>query len=299
MTNETSSGIETRTVATADGRDLCVETAGDPGGRAILVHAGTPNSRHLYRDWITEAAAKGIHLISYDRPGYGGSTPYPGHTVASGADDVRAIAAALGHDRLAIWGISGGGPYALACAALLPDLAVAVGSVASLAPYDPEADFDYFAGMGEFNTEDIKLFLADPEAARRKTHEEWQQSLDTTPEQLAQMLESLLSPVDAAALTGEFAEFLASSQRDGLAPGDQGWWDDSVSHLTDWGFRLSDIQVPVKVWHGHQDHFVPVQHGQWLAAHIPGAQADISENDGHLTMARRIGEVHDWLLGHF
>jgi pimeloyl-ACP methyl ester carboxylesterase len=113
------------------------------------------------------------------------------------------------------------------------------------------------------------------------------------------MLESLLSPVDAAALTGEFAEFLASSQRDGLAPGDQGWWDDSVSHLVDWGFALSDIRVPVKVWHGHQDRFVPVQHGQWLAANIPGAEAEISENDGHLTMARRIGEVHDWLLEHF
>ena len=123
-------------------------------------------SRHLYGEWIADAEKKGIRLICYDRPGYGGSTAYPGYTVASGAQDVRAIAEALGHDRLGIWGISGGGPYALACAALLPDLAVAVAAVASLAPYGIEG-FDYFAGMGESNVEDFKLFFSDPEASRR------------------------------------------------------------------------------------------------------------------------------------
>ena len=91
--------------------------------------------------------------------------------MASGAQDVRAIAEALGHDRLAIWGISGGGPYALACAALLPDMAVAVATVASLAPYGIEG-FDYFAGMGELNAEDIKLFFSDRDAARRQSREE-------------------------------------------------------------------------------------------------------------------------------
>jgi len=119
-------GIETRTISAGNGRELCVEVAGDPHGKPILVHNGTPNSRHLYGRWIADADKKGIRLISYDRPGSDGSTAYPGHAVASGAQDVRAIAEALGYDRLGIWGISGGGPYALACAALLPDTAVAV-----------------------------------------------------------------------------------------------------------------------------------------------------------------------------
>ena len=292
-----SSAVETRTISVGQGRDVCLEMAGDPQGHPVLVHNGTPNSRHLYGRWIADAAEKGIRLISYDRPGYGGSTADPGHTVASGAQDVRAIVEAIGLDRLAIWGISGGGPYALGCAALLPDMAVAVAVVASLAPHGKEG-FDYFAGMGELNAEDIKLFFSDPEAARRKAHQDWEEFVAATPEQLAEGIKSLLSPVDAQALTGELAQWLADSAHDGLAAGDQGWWDDGVSHLTGWGFDLEDIQVPVKIWHGRQDRFVPVQHGQWLAANVPGAAADISD-DGHLSLIARIGEIHDWMLQYF
>jgi pimeloyl-ACP methyl ester carboxylesterase len=293
-----SKEVETRTIPTGDGREVCVETAGDPRGKPILVHIGTPNSRHLYGGWIADATKKGIRLISYDRPGYGGSTAHPGHTVASGASDVRAIAEALGHDRLGIWGISGGGPYALGCAALLPDLAVAVAAVASLAPYGIEG-FDYFAGMGELNAGDIKSFFSDPEAARSRHREEWEQAVAATPEQFAEVIKSLLSPVDAEALTGELARWLTESQKDGLSAGDQGWWDDGVAHLTSWGFDLHDIRVPVKIWHGRQDRFVPVQHGQWLAGSVPGAEAEISDHDGHLTLFGRIGEIHDWLLQYF
>jgi len=288
---------DSRIVSAADGRELCVEVAGDPDGIPVLAHYGTPNSRHLYRPWVADAAAKGIRLISYDRPGYGGSTAYPGHDVASGAGDVRAIAAALGHGRLGMWGISGGGPYALACAALLPELTVAVAAVASVAPYGVEG-LDYFAGMGELNVDDIKWSLSDPEACRRALDADWAEAVAVTPEELAEGIKSVLSPVDAAAMTGELAQWLASVNHDGLAPGTQGWWDDSLSEVMSWGFDVRDIRVPVKVWHGRQDRMVPVQHGEWLAAAIPGAAADISDRDGHLTMTGRIGEIHDWLLRH-
>jgi pimeloyl-ACP methyl ester carboxylesterase len=115
-----SSGVETRTISVGSGRELCVKIAGEPDGKPILVHTGEPMSRRLYGGWIADAEKKGIWLIGYDRPGYGGSTAHPGYTVASMADDVRAIAEALGHDRMGIWGISGGGPYALGCAASVP-----------------------------------------------------------------------------------------------------------------------------------------------------------------------------------
>ncbi|HET7013300.1 MAG TPA: alpha/beta hydrolase [Streptosporangiaceae bacterium] len=289
--------METRTIPAGDGRELCVEIAGEPQGTPVLVHYGTPNSRHLYGEWIADAEKKGIRLICYDRPGYGGSTAFPGHNVASGARDVRAIAEALGHDQLGIWGISGGGPYALACAALLPDLAVAVAVVASPAPYGAEG-LDYFAGMGELNVNDMKLFLADPETARSRHRQDWEEALAATPEQLFEGMQSVLSPVDAETLTGDLAHWLYSSAQDGLAAGDQGWWDDGASHLNNWGFDLSDIRVPVKIWHGRQDRMVAVQHGEWLAANVPGAEAEISDRDGHLTMIGRIGEVHDWLLQH-
>jgi pimeloyl-ACP methyl ester carboxylesterase len=298
MSSDIRDVTETRIVPTDDGRELCVEIAGDPQGKPVLVQYGTPSTRHLYGPWAADAAARGIRLISYDRPGYGGSSAYPGHTVASGARDVRAIAAALGHDRLGVWGISGGGPYALACAALLPDLTVAVAALASVAPYDAEG-LDYFAGMGELNVEGIKLALADPEEARRQSRAELPEVLAATPEQLAGELRSLLSPADAAVLPGAVAEFLVRAGRDGSGAGDQGWWDDGESQTRSWGFDVRDIRVPVKIWHGRQDRMVPVQHGQWLAAAIPGAAADISDGDGHLTLFRRVGEVHDWLLRHF
>jgi pimeloyl-ACP methyl ester carboxylesterase len=292
-----SGSVETKTISVGE-RDVCIELAGDPQGKPILVHAGEPMSRLLYGGWIADAERKGIRLISCDRPGYGGSTANPGHAVASGAADVRAIAEALGHDRLGIWGISGGGPYALGCAALLPDLAVAVVSVASIAPYGI-AGFDYFAGMGESNVEGTKLFFSDPEAARRDLPADREAVLSATPEQFAEELASLLSPADADVLTGELAVWLLESHKVALSAGDQGWWDNGAAYLTDWGFDLHDIRVPVKIWHGRQDRFVPVQHGEWLAANVPGAEADISDRDGHLTMIGRVGDFHDWLLEHF
>ena len=200
-----ASGVETRTIAVGGGRELCLELAGAPDGRPILVHAGTPMSRRLYGGWIADAEKKGIRLISYDRPGYGGSTAHPGYTVASAAQDVRAIAEALGHDRLGIWGSSGGGPYALGCAALLPDVAVAIAAVASLAPYGTEG-FDYFAGTGESNAEGVTLFFADPEAYRRELREDREKILGATPEQFAEAFGSLLSPVDTEVMTGDLAD---------------------------------------------------------------------------------------------
>jgi pimeloyl-ACP methyl ester carboxylesterase len=284
-----------RAVRTPDGRTLAVEDAGDSAGRSVLVHLGTPDSRHLYGPWVADAAGRGLRLISYDRPGYGGSTPQPGRSIADCVGDVRAICAALGIDRLAMWGWSGGGPHALACAALLPDLVSAAASLASLAPYEAEG-LDYFAGMGQENADDTRLLLTDPEAARDKTDKDREEFLAASASDLAQAFGSLVTPVDAAVLHGGMAAWLAYAIHDGLAPGSQGWWDDSRAHLDPWGFELADITVPVLLLHGRQDNFVPFGHGQWLATHIPGVEARLLDNDGHLTLAEhRIGEVHAWL----
>ena len=282
-----------RTARTPDGRTLAIEEAGDPGGRPVLVHNGTPNSRHLYAP--ADAAARGLRLIGYDRPGYGGSTPQPGRTVADCTADVRAICAELGIDRLAMWGVSGGGPHLLACAALLPDLVTAAASLASLAPADAEG-LDWFDGMGEENADDYRLLKSDPDACRAKLEKEREASLAASGADLAELFPTLLTPTDAAALTGEFAEYLAYTGRAGLAPGSQGWWDDGVAHASPWGFELSAIRVPVLLMHGRQDQFVPFGHGQWLAARIPGVEARLLDGDGHLTLETdRIGEVHAWL----
>ena len=287
-----------RKIQAPDGRTLAVEDYGDPGGRPVLVHNGTPNSRHLYGPNVTDAAARGLRLISYDRPGYGGSDPQPGRTVADCAADARAICEALGIGRLAMWGISGGGPHVLACAALLPDLVTAAASLASLAPY-PADGIDWFAGMGEENAEDFRLMHTDEAAARAKTEKEREGMLAATADELAAEFPSLLSPTDAAVLTGALAEYLVYSGREGLAPGVQGYWDDGRALAFPWGFDPASISVPVLLMHGREDQFVPFGHGEWLAARIPGVEARLFDHDGHLTLlSNRVGEVHSWLMRH-
>ncbi len=283
-------------VATADGRTLRVLEGGAPDGHPVLVHNGTPNSRLLFGPDVQRAGAMGVRLISYDRPGYGCSTRRQGRSIGDCAADVRAIAGALGLDRLAVWGISGGGPHAIACAALLADLVPAVGVLASPAPWGAEG-LDYFDGMGELNVEDIRLSLRDPVAARAKCEADRLEMLGQELPALMEYLETLLAPVDAAELSGELGQFLIDTVRSGLAPGADGWWDDDVALHADWGFDLAQIGTPVLLMHGRQDRFVPFAHGEWLARRIPGVETRLSDDDGHLTLiAHHLDDLHRWLL---
>jgi pimeloyl-ACP methyl ester carboxylesterase len=288
-----------RLIDAPDGRVLAVLEGGDPAGRPVLVHNGTPNSRLLHGPDLALAERQGVRLISYDRPGFGGSTGQPGRTVADCAADVRTIAGALGVDQLAVWGISGGGPHALACAALLGDLVVAVASLASPAPYGAP-DLDYFDGMGQENVDDMRLMLADPAASRAKCARDRQEMLAADPASVADTMRTLLAPVDEAALSGELAEYLVACVASGLEPGSEGWWDDGYALMSAWGFDVEAIATPVLLRHGRQDRFVPFAHGEWLAARIPGVRAELTDDDGHLTLTtRHLEPTHTWLLEHF
>jgi pimeloyl-ACP methyl ester carboxylesterase len=283
-------------VTTADGRRLQVLERGVPDGRSVLVHGGTPNSRLLYEPSVQLAETQGIRMISYDRPGYGGSDRDPGRSVAGCAQDVHAIAEALGIERLAVWGISGGGPHAIACAALLPDLVPAVAVLASFAPWGADG-LDWFEGMGRENVEDTELLLKDRTAAREKAEKDRVDALAATPETMHTVMETLLSPVDREALTPAFTQFLYESTQLGLATGADGWWDDGVALVEPWGFELEQIRTPVLLLHGRHDQFVPFTHGEWLARHIPGVEARLLDNDGHLTLRQNhVESVHEWLF---
>ena len=196
-------------IKTPDGRTLAVQEGGDPGGKPVLAHSGTPNSRQLYLRHVTDAAARGIRLISYDRPGYGELGPAAGADRRVGRRRRAAPSApALGISRLATWGVSGGGPHVLACAALLPDLVAAAASLASLAPY-PAEGLDWFAGMGQENVDDFKLMLKDPAAAWAKAEQDRTAMLSASAADLHKQFATLLTPTDAAVMTGAVAEHLA------------------------------------------------------------------------------------------
>jgi pimeloyl-ACP methyl ester carboxylesterase len=150
--------------------------------------------------------------------------------------------------------------------------------------------------MSQDDADETRLVLTDPEAARTNIDKYREGFLAASASDMAQAFGSL-APVDAAILQGEgeMAAWMAYAIGDGLAPGSHGWWDDERAHLGPWGFELAGITVPVLLLHGRQDKLVPFGHGQRLATHIPGAEARLLDDDGHVTLAEhRIGDVHAW-----
>jgi pimeloyl-ACP methyl ester carboxylesterase len=282
-----------------DGRTLRVLEAGDPAGRPVFLCHGTPGSRLLWRELVEDAEKRGVRLLGYDRPGYGGSDPHRNRQAADAAGDVAAIADGLGIEHLAVEGGSGGGPHALACAALLPGRVVAVASLAGVAPYEAEG-IDWTEGMGQDNLDEFEATRAGRAELERYLRGQADEMLASDPRAIADALRSLLSPPDAAALTGELAEYFHAATAAGIGKRLDGWIDDDLAFLRAWGFDLGAIRTPVQLWHGAQDRFVPIAHGRWLAERIPGVDAHLSEEDGHLTIqVSRIGEVHAWLREHF
>ena len=284
-----------RDVTTPDGRTLRVHDAGAASGRVLVAHHGTPSAGNRYRTEIESAGAKGLRLIAYDRPGYGGSTPSPGRSVADAAGDVAAILDALGVERFATYGWSGGGPHALACAALLPDRCAAVATLSGVAAFDAP-DLDFLAGMGEGNIEEFGVAQEGKEPLTELCRAQAEAMIAATPEELAGALRPHLSDVDAAALTGDVAEFLHGTIVDARSERVDGWVDDDLAFLAPWGFDLGDVRTPALVWQGDQDLMVPHGHSDWLRAHIAGAEGGVIAGEGHITLyAGRIGDVHAWL----
>lgn len=254
-------------VIEVDGRVLTVEDTGPHDGVPVLVHSGG-GSRHIAPAAVRQAHVAGMRLIGYDRPAYGGSTPLPGRSVADCGPDVLAIATELELGRFGVWGFSGGGPYALATAALLPGM---VGAVCLFAPLGPcgANGLDFLADMDDSYRDEVEMFFADRAAARETFRRE------------AAELHARLSTPDAwlatwgtraeqdAAHSREAAEYLAAVYWDGWTHADDGWWDDWTAFLHPWGFDLADVAAPVSLWHGLADTRCPPSHSRWLASRIP------------------------------
>jgi len=257
-------------IDTPDGRVLAVAEWGDPAGLPVVAIHGTPGSRlGRWRDPAVYRRA-GVRRITFDRAGYGLSARRPGRRVADVIDDVSTIADALGIDRFAVTGRSGGGPHALACAALLPDRVTRCAAVVAVAPFDA-VGLDWFAGQTPGNVAEGRLALAGEAALREKLEPDRLVILDRIASGQVDALpdDYQLSESDRRQQVKDravFDEVMIDSLRSGVG----GWVDDDLAFVTPWGFDVSSIAVPTSLWYGRADTLVPGAHGDWLAAGCRG-----------------------------
>jgi pimeloyl-ACP methyl ester carboxylesterase len=268
-------------ITLSDGRVLhAYHAAGPVDATGVCWHHGTSNLGAPPEPLLDAATRVGLRWFSLDRPGYGGSTRVSGRTVGSVAADAAAVADALGIERFVAIGHSGGGPHALACAALLAERVIATAAISSPAPYDAAA-LDWFAGMAPAGVGSNRA------AARgRAAREAWEDEADDS--------DFGFTEADEAALEGRWS-WVLDVVRPAIAQGPGGAIDDDLAAVSPWGFDPSDIGVPVLLVHGDADRVVPVGHGRWLADAIPGAELWERPADGHITVLDAATDALAWL----
>lgn len=275
-----------------DGHVLHAYDTGDPGTPdveplVVVWHHGTPNLGAPPRPLFTAAARLGVRWVSYDRPGYGGSTARPGRDVASAARDVAAVADSLGVGSFAVMGHSGGGTHALAPAALLGDRVRGVVSISPVAPFGASG-LDWFAGMAPGGEASLRAAVAG--RAVKEAHE-------AAASQAAEgEIDFGFVPADEAAFSGPWG-WLGSVVGPAMAAGPAALIDDDLAYVSDWGFEPGDVAAPTLVVHGGADRMVPPSHGEWLAGAIAGAQLWLQPDDGHISVLRTAEEALTWLAG--
>ena len=282
-----------------DGRVLAAAEWGNPAGIPLISLHGTPGGRMSWWEDPDIYRRHGLRRITIDRPGYGESSRLRGRRVADIIPDLERLTEALGIDRFVVTGGSGGGPHALACAALLPDRVIRCLAQVSIAPYGV-ADIDWLAGMAEGNVVEFGAALEGEAAARKLLHGLRTETLERL---AAGRLDWLgddfeLSAADQAQMARHF-DLARAQMVSCLEPGVDGWVDDDLAFTKPWGFDVADIRVPVVIAYGRTDVLVPPAHGDWLTAHVPGAIAWVDDEAGHGGDDSQIEREYTWLAtGH-
>jgi pimeloyl-ACP methyl ester carboxylesterase len=286
------------TTTAADGRVLAYEQWGDPDGFPVFSLHGTPGGRLERHPDESRYAEAGAQVITYDRPGYGGSARQPGRVVVDCVDDVRAIADALRIEQFAVTGGSGGGPHALALAARLPDRVVRARCDVGVAPYEAPA-FDWFAGMDPLNVKEFGWALEGEHVLLPELERELAEMGERVAKDPSKILgdDWELPEADREQLARpELAALIRESTEDLLRGGPWGWVDDDLAFVRPWGFDVAEITVPVEVRYGADDVLVPAAHGAWLTDNVPGATVVVERGQGHLSDLDRVVELTAWLV---
>lgn len=252
------------------------------GELPVIWNHGTPNVGEPPLPLYEAADRLGIRWVSFDRPGYGGSSPQPDRSLGSTADWVTAVANRLELDSFALMGHSGGSSHGLAAAARLPERTRAVVAVAPLAPFDAEG-LDWFAGMAASG-------IAGLTAARqgRAAKEAYEATAEEPP---------AFTEADVAMFDGPWG-WLGSVAGRGLANGVAPLIDDDLAYVRPWGCFPSDITAPVLLVQGEQDEIVPAGHSRWLASNIANAELWLQPGAGHISVLSSAESALSWLADH-
>ena len=247
----------------------------------VMWHHGTPNVGEPPLPLLEASAERGIRWLGFDRPDYGGSSAVEGRRVSNAADIAARVADAAGVETFAVAGHSGGGPHALACAALLGDRVTAVVSISGLAPFDAKG-LDWFEGMHAGGAAELRAAMKDPSAL---------QALLAASEFDPRMF----TPADFAALDGEWSWFNGIAAA-GVSNGLGGMTADDVAYVNPWGFALDGITAPALFVHGTDDRIVPLAHGRWNASATPGGELWERQGHGHISVMSAGVEILDWIV---
>ena len=284
----------------SDGRQVHYSVSdGGREGPALVFHHGQPGAALPWEELEREARALGWPVVMISRPGYASSDRNAGRTIGDVAPDVAELLDHLEVDQFVTADWSGGGPHALACAALLPSRCRAAAVVAGVAPYGA-GDLDWTAGMGPENRLEFEAAIAGDPGLEEQVESNNNRLRHMRADELIPALGGLLFDPDKAVLAHDraFAQFIASLMRFSSSAGYYGYWDDEMAFVRDWGFELNQISIPVSTWGAGLDLMVPPAHGRWLARNVPGAKMIELPEEGHISLiVRHLGEIVGGLAG--
>jgi pimeloyl-ACP methyl ester carboxylesterase len=270
-----------------DGRRVAYQTWGPPDGRPWVIHNGTPNARLLLFDpGVLDQA--GVRAVSFDRPGYGASDRWPGRRVVDVVGDVAALADLLGWASFGVFGVSGGTPHALACGARL---GARVNQIVVCGQIAPASMPGFTEAMLPFNREMFQLSQRDRgEYAKQLAAA----AASVTADPLTAFMGMLagIPDVDKEILsTAEMRDRTVAYLTEAFRSGSEGWYDDGMAFVSDWGFGLDEVRVPVRLYHGGLDVNCPQAHAEYVAANLPQATLTVWPEHGHVSAIARLTQT--------
>jgi pimeloyl-ACP methyl ester carboxylesterase len=255
------------------------------GDNLLVYHHGTPGAGPMEPEILEAAQANNFRVVELIRPGYINSTREVGRTVADVVPLTLELVDHLGFENFVTMGWSGGGPHALATAALAGDRCKAAMSLAGVGPWGDD-ELDFLEGMGQDNLDEFGAALVG-ETALRPFLEEFLPALrSANGASVIEALSSVLPQADLEYLTDEAAQEFAEQTKAALSTGVDGWLDDDIAFVLPWGFEISDISIPVSLWQGDTDLMVPFSHGQYLGRKLPHASLHLLAGHGHLSIGQ-------------